>query len=183
MGKYFALVSSGLIICWGVVSLAAQDDTKLGEVLAKLKGWNAKVIQDRAKKTVLAVDFGETTIVDGDLVILKRLPNLLRLKIDRTKVTDMALIHVKDLSRLQALDLEYTSVTDDGLKHIRNLVELKTIDLEGTKISGAGLVHLYGLKELRELDTRNTKVTEDDAKKLRSVLPKVAVKTGVLPRK
>jgi hypothetical protein len=128
----------------------------------------------------LRVDFSlhGKEIKDGDLAIVKSMPNLVDLDLGGTEVTDAGLAHLKDAENLHRLHLEKTKVTSKGLESLAGLQKLSYLNLYGTEVDDAAIDTLAKLKGLEKLYLWQTKVTPDAAKKLREALPEVVINLG-----
>ncbi len=131
-------------------------------------------------RQVDATDTGrpESPALDGELVILKDLGQLVSLHLGGTDVTDEGLVHVAGLTALKRLHLEKTKVSDEGLAHLAGLEDLSYLNLYLTAVTDAGLAHLEGLKNLKSLYLWQTKVTPEGAEKLRQALPGCNIDLG-----
>ncbi len=116
--------------------------------------------------------------LDGELGILKDVPNLVWLHLGGTDVTDEGLPHLAGLNSLTRLHLERTKVSDAGLANLKDLQNLAYINLYQTGISDAGLAHLEGLKGLKNLYLWQTKVTKAGVDKLQKALPDCNIDVG-----
>lgn len=116
--------------------------------------------------------------LDGELGILKDVPNLVWLHLGGTDVTDEGLPHLAGLASLTRLHLERTKVSDAGLANLKDLQNLAYLNLYQTGISDAGLAHLEGLKGLKNLYLWQTKVTKAGVEKLQKALPDCNIDVG-----
>ena len=120
----------------------------------------------------------ESPALDGELVILKDLGELVSLHLGGTDVTDDGLVHLAGLTALKRLHLEKTKVSDAGLAHLAGLEGLSYLNLYLTGVTDAGLAHLEGLKNLKSLYLWQTQVTPEGAEKLRNALPGCNIDLG-----
>ena len=116
--------------------------------------------------------------LDGELVVLKSLENLVSLHLGGTDVTDEGLSHLAGLTSLKRLHLEKTNVSDEGLPHLSKLENLSYLNLYQTGVTDAGLQHLEGLKQLGNLYLWQTKVTREGAETLKKALPECDIDLG-----
>jgi|GEM_PF-4347003 len=151
--------------------------TMQGLVPGKRRGTGETLEWTSRLTTVEKIDLNSSSIADGDLIPLKKLPKLRWLSLNQTSITNAGLEHLKQIPSLERLRLYSTRVTDEGLSELSQLAKLKILDLSQTQVTDAGLVHLQSLKALEELDLRNTQVTEAAADELRLHLPKAKILT------
>jgi Leucine-rich repeat (LRR) protein len=69
------------------------------------------------------------SIQDDDMLHLRKLTNLTKLKLKSTAVTDDGLVHLSKLGNLEHLDLTESPVSGTGLRHLRNPSRLKHLNL------------------------------------------------------
>ncbi len=184
-----AIETAGGEVCWG------QPLGPNGELLEPGPEWLRELLGDNFFRSVLSVNFENTTVTNADLEHLETFSQLGELWLNNTQVTDVGLKHLNGLSHLNLLRLENTPITDAGLEHLQclkqplslwldntritdaglehlqGLSQLLSLRLTGTQVTDVGLEHLKGLNRLRWLDLRNTKVTDEGVKKLRQALP------------
>jgi hypothetical protein len=101
-------------------------------------------------------------LIDDDLTVLARLPNLRRLDFSNVcgnpaKITDEGLSQLANLKALESLDLSNTQVTDAGLKHIQGLPRLTYLCLLNTQVTEAAIQELQ--KSHPELEIRYRHLT------------------------
>lgn len=146
--------------------------------------------------TVKELDLSEhPNLKDEDLVYLKRLPNLERLRFARTGLKGPGLQYLEPLQKLETLIIERTPVNGPGLKslaqlpRLANLVlraamvndlamdkigaikSLKSLDLTAAWINDQGLSQLEGLTNLEELNVTGTSVSDAGIERLTQKLP------------
>ena len=92
--------------------------------------------------------------------------------------TGAALELIRDLPGLQVLSLEKTAITDAGLAAIADQTDLTYLWLDDTVISDAGLVHLQHLRKLKFLYIRNSNVTDAGIDALKRDLPHTRICYG-----
>lgn len=124
--------------------------------------WLRPLLGDKSAGEVVAVNFFNAKIVDGDLGNLTNFSKLDWLVINHTQVTDSGLAQLANLTELAHLDLEHSKITDAGLVHLQGLTKLDTLLLSKTQVTGAGLVHLKGLPKLRFLYLDGTQITDGE---------------------
>lgn len=106
-----------------------------------------------------------------DLSPLADLTELTNLYLRGTNVSDVS--PLSRLSRLKMLFLSDTKVED--VAPLSNLHQLRRLHLEGAQV--ADVSPLMGLTTLRRLELSQTQVKEEDASRLREVLPKCSIMT------
>ncbi len=89
-----------------------------------------------------------------------------------------ALELLRDLPRLRVLSLEKSSITDADLAAIADQTDLIYLWLDDTAISDAGLVHLRRMRRLKFLYIRNSNVTDAGIDALKRDLPQVRICYG-----
>ena len=102
-----------------------------------------------------SLHLGGADIGDAELQAVGRLPNLVRLHLERTRVTDA------------------------GLPHLRALRHLEYLNLYGTAVGDAGLASLGALASLRSLYLWQTRATPAGADRLQARLPRLRVDLGL----
>ncbi len=130
------------------------------------QNWLEKLGKDFFQNAV-AVDLFSGEDVHAKCELLKRLPELGRLRVVSDKVTDADLEHLNGLSQLKELIVGCPSVTDAGLEPLAGLKKLKTLAFVSAKITDAGLPRLEALENLDELWLSDTKVTDGGLERLR----------------
>jgi hypothetical protein len=92
--------------------------------------------------------------------------------------TSTALELIRDLPCLRVLSLEKSSITDAGLATVANQTDLTYLWLDDTAISDAGLVHLRRMTNLKRLYLRNSQVTDAGIDTLKRDLPHTRICYG-----
>jgi mono/diheme cytochrome c family protein len=92
----------------------------------------------RLGANVAWLDLAGTAIANGQLAVLRSLPNLQRLHLERTAVDDGALAQLLPLARLEYLNLVGTQVSDAGLFRLKGLPALRRLYLWQSKVTKAG---------------------------------------------
>ena len=118
-------------------------------------------------------------ITDEQLALLTKAGSAIAfLDLAGSGVTDKQLRVLKSLPRLQRLHLERTPISDAGTAAIAECRELTYLNLTGTAVSDAGLAGLKPLKGLREVYLWQSKATPAGAAALRALLPEASVVLG-----
>ena len=89
-----------------------------------------------------------------------------------------ALELIRDLPRLRVLSLEKSPITDADLAAIADQTQLTYLWLDDTVISDAGLVHLRKMQRLKYLYLRNSNVTDAGIEALKRNLPSTRICYG-----
>ncbi len=89
-----------------------------------------------------------------------------------------ALELIRDLPGLRVLSLEKSAVTDADLAAVAQQTELIYFWLDDTAISDAGLAHLRRMQKLKFLYLRNSNVTDAGIDSLKRDLPQVRICYG-----
>jgi len=100
------------------------------------------------RRNVAILSLGFTTVSDKALDEIAKMPNLVRLDLQRTKVTDAGLKKLAQAKppRLRRLNLYGTNVTDAGLDTLATLPELAEVFVFGTKVTEGGVERLRSLR-------------------------------------
>ena len=146
-----------LVIVCGLGWLAVRRGTDLG-VLRRL------VTDDSGSAIVTETEFAAVgynidEVDDADMVHLRSLPDLRKLRLNGTKITDEGLAQVPGLRMLSVLQLNGLRITDAGLVLLKRLPRLEELELGGTQITDAGLENFGGLTHLNSLNLNSTQVT------------------------
>jgi uncharacterized membrane protein len=106
-------------------------------------------LRDNELQALLAVaeqvawlDLSGTRVGDEGIMVLERMPNLTRLRLDRTGVSDLGLRHLSGLKNLEYLNLFGTAVSDAGLEHLTELDRLRALYLWQTAVTDQGVEKL-----------------------------------------
>jgi Leucine-rich repeat (LRR) protein len=110
------------------------------------------------------------------LAHLAKLTGLRNLDISQSQITDAGLRDIQNLTRLETLELESTAITDAGLACLKSLRELRSLTIRDTEITDGGLVHLENLARLNYLDVTKTAVTDAGVQRLKTALPRLAIR-------
>ena len=113
------------------------------DILSQLNGIAAQVVELR---------LSGLDLTDDQLALLKPMPQLRRLLIDRTKITDAGLSDMQRFPALESLNLYGTAVTDKGIGLLTGCSRLKHLYLWQTKATDVGI---------RTLQARNPDIKTD----------------------
>ncbi len=94
---------------------------------------------------------GNTTVRDGDLAVLARLPSLERLYLARTNIGDPAIQHIAGLKNLRRLSLWRTKATGRGLAQLAGLDQLTLLDVHGIDVTAEAIETFRALPSLRKV--------------------------------
>ncbi|MBW3597576.1 MAG: protein kinase, partial [Planctomycetes bacterium] len=97
---------------------------------------------------------------DNDLAILRGVPDLSALDLNRSRITDAGLADIAHLTGLEYLILSYTDVTNAGLAHLREMTQMEILFFVATEVGDAGLAELRGMKQLQRVGLSSTQVTD-----------------------
>jgi hypothetical protein len=131
-------------------------------------------VKMRGKKHV-EVYLRGTKVSDGDLPLLRDLPDLELLNLQDTSITDAGLEHVGRLQGLKRLSLQRSKVKDAGMEHLSGLTSMVELDLVGLPITDAGLEHLHGLRNLEKIYFDPGRTTPDAVRRLQDAAPKAKI--------
>ena len=107
---------------------------------------------------------------DGQLVLVKALPELMVLQAMGGNLTDAGLVNLKGASKLTILLLQGNrKITSAGFAHLRRLKEVRSLNLAQTHIGDAGLDSLKEMKKLLSLDISQTELTDLGMKELKAM--------------
>ena len=132
---------------------------------------------------LVAVDFVDTNLTDGDLARLSSLPRLRYLGLPECRlVTAEGIAHLASLKELESLDLRgwvgqtmgeivdspYSKITDDAIPGIAALPRLRSLNLFGTGVKDVGIARLCRDRNPRlvKLDLGMTGVTVKGVREL-----------------
>jgi hypothetical protein len=90
-------------------------------------------------EAVIWLDLGSTDVGDSELDLLRSMPHLTRLHLEKTAVTDAGLAALDSLDYLEYLNLYGTAVTDEGLNRLVSLRSLKSVYVWQTRVSQEGV--------------------------------------------
>lgn len=122
-------------------AVAAIEDIVGGDVNSRERRGSSREPRKEFSPPALVVEFVDCKVRDKDLVHLRALKHLKRVKFEANDISDFG-------GRL---------VTGSGLVNLKGLSELEHVSLNGMSITGAGLVHLKGLENLRILSLMDSK--------------------------
>ncbi len=100
----------------------------------------------KVSENIVQLDFANSNLDDALLTIVKDLPHLNRLHLERTAVTDAGLTNLSHLKFLEYLNLYQTAVTDAGLEQLQLLPNLKSVYLWQTAVTEQGVAKFASLK-------------------------------------
>lgn len=112
---------------------------------------------------------------DFQLRQIVKLEKLRFLDLSNTLITNEGLNLLKRCPDLARLRLRYNSVGDSGVASLKELVSLTSLDLEGTDITDATTEMLASCSRLERLNLRHTALTPDAVERLRKALPNCAI--------
>jgi hypothetical protein len=110
------------------------------------------------------------------LAVLKSLPALKSLSLNRTKITDDSLRHLLVVKNLTILLLNDTDVSDEGTATLALIPRLEWLYLNPTRVTDASMKKLGDLGKLRFLSLLGTSVTDCGVTDLHAVVPSVRVR-------
>src|SRR4029077_2168919 len=124
------------------------DGAKLERAVAQVKTMESNAIDVR--------DFPK--IGDKELTLLRDVPELQSLNLDKTAVTDEGMREVAALGKLRVLSLTGTQVTAKGIATLKNLTCLEELRHDKLRFDDAGAAHLKAFPNLRRLSLWKTLV-------------------------
>ena len=110
------------------------------------------------------------------LAVLKSLPALKSLSLNRTKITDDSLRHLLVVKNLTILLLNDTDVSDEGTATLALIPRLEWLYLNRTRVTDASMKKLGDLGKLSFLSLLGTSVTDCGVTDLHAVVPSVRVR-------
>ena len=112
-------------------------------------------------------EVGEIQVVDATactargFAVLKALPNLRRLKLNRSGVSDKELAEIATLKELRVLVIPESQVTDKGAAELEKLTRLETLDLsDNPRLTDKAMAHVKTLLRLENLYLTKTGLTD-----------------------
>lgn len=131
---------------------------------------------ERVSRTNVDIGYGgrrgaiePTHFGDDDLLILRDLPDLAELSINRGQVTDRGMTTIAQFPKLSSLSLLNIPITDAGVLQIAKLSRLKRLKLIGGKVSDNGVAELAKLSDLEELCLDGAEVTDVGSNSLKGL--------------
>ncbi len=82
---------------------------------------------------------GSKALTDGGLHCLRRMPQLLHLKLNGTEITDRGVEVLRDLPNLRSIDLSWTNISDVGASQLASCELVERVNLKNT-FSGDGAI-------------------------------------------
>lgn len=161
------------------------DGLKLDPVseatLKKLRSDGIQVFPLAAESPFLQVLLaGKKDLTAAQLAKLKPIgKNIVQLNLAGSNVDDAMLAVVKEMPHLNRLYLERTAVTDKGLAPLAGLQFLEYLNLYQTKVTDAGLAQLQTLPKLRSLYLWQSGVTPGGVAKFASQKPEIFIDKGI----
>jgi uncharacterized membrane protein len=95
---------------------------------------------------VVWFDLGSTDVGDSELELLRSMPHLTRVHLQKTAVTDAGLAALDSLEYLEYLNLYGTAVTDEGLNRLVSLRSLRSVYVWQTQVSQEGVDHFVAAR-------------------------------------
>ncbi len=118
---------------------------KAAEVIASFRAMNPYQITNDTLVGLASLSEGLEEITD--------------IKAGGSSVTDGGLAHLPKLPFLKSLDLATTKVTNQGMQHLARMPSLESLSLQGTTITDEGVAFLNAAPNLKRLDLRNCSLT------------------------
>ena len=100
------------------VTLPANTGKKMADVKDDLL---------HAAKNIVWLNLSGNNFNDGDLAVLKQMPNLEKLRLDNNPVGDAVTIDLTGLKHLEAVNLDGTNVTQVGLGILKQNTSIKRV--------------------------------------------------------
>jgi hypothetical protein len=122
----------------------------------------------------------DASLINNDsAVLLKQIPNLKSLCLEKSNLTDEGLRQISHSAKLERLVIIDNNFSDDALTELKHLTKLRVLRLTSSqavlaRIGDDGLKHIAELKELESLELNDCQATEKGFKYLAS-LPKLRV--------
>lgn len=119
-----------------------------------------ELIKDLPNLTDISLERSEIT--DESLKHLSESKTILRIRAPRTKLTDAGVMHLVNAPQLQLLDvLECTGISDACLPAVGQLTNLRNFRAYGRQITNEGMPHLANLKNLAALGLQYANVNDE----------------------
>jgi len=139
---------SGSITADGIRSLGALKHLRQLGVMLNLPEGVLKSVGSLRGLEELDLEYCEG-IKDADLVFLRDLPKLRRLKLNHAGLTNGALAFLRPLRNLEELELGSNYITDAGVAQLEGMGNLRSFKCDG--LTAASLAAMKGLPRLEEL--------------------------------
>jgi hypothetical protein len=120
------------------------------DAIAQVQQLHGHVLTNRQGHAV-RVELAGVDIVDADLAVLQKLPDVSTLSLEKTPISDAGLAHLSRMTELKRLSLRNTKINGDGLADLANLSSLEELDLEYVALKNDAVPHLAVLTGLRKL--------------------------------
>lgn len=129
----------------------------------------------------LDISWKGNTELDKD--ILKKLKKVseqvIRLNLSNSNLTDDLFAVIKDLPNLQKLSVNKTEITGKALNNLSTHNYLEVLNLYNTKVDDPGIESIFKLQRLKKLFLWQTSVSDSMITKIRNERPKLMVSAGV----
>ncbi len=89
---------------------------------------------------------------DGIQSLVRSCPGLRSLKLAHTSIGDTAVAAISTMPHLQELDLSSTAITDQAFQSLNTMTGLMMLSVNNNRLSGSGLARLHHLPNLRSLE-------------------------------
>ncbi len=98
---------------------------------------------------------------DGELLLLRHLPDLKRISLRSSRVTDLGLVVLEELRALRTLSLREAHVTGGGLVHVAKLPLLESMLIDSPLLEDEDLRHLGSAASLQHLTVMGSRITDE----------------------
>lgn len=122
-----------------------------GTIVSGMLGQEPEVVEVRI------ADMETPTVSEARLALLKRLPHLERLSIQRQALSSSDLAAIGDVAGLTELFIASESLTDQSLAELAELSRLRSLTIISQRVTDAGLSQLAGSMSLKSLDLQSTR--------------------------
>ena len=106
-----------------VVSVLAENVNYLDVSVQKGTEIGKKELDklEKAKDYIVWLDLKESGINDEMLSALSKLPNLLKLRLDRNEITDEGAVHLEKLTNLEYVNLSFTKISESTVNRLQKV--------------------------------------------------------------
>ncbi|MDX2284510.1 MAG: c-type cytochrome domain-containing protein [Bacteroidia bacterium] len=141
-----------------IIKPVAHDESAL-EVMPAKSGVQVRTEQVaallRIREQIVWLNLAGAQVQDGALQHIARMPNLVKLRLERNPVSDAGIAGLAGLRHLRSLNLFSTGVTDAGLRSLAAAESLQTIYLGGTRATPGGISALQAAQPGLQIVTGN----------------------------
>ncbi len=161
---------------WRSISDEFRKVKKLaGTKAIEITGEGFRKLRNLPKLKSIELHFREGSLTPTGMLSFAELPALESLRVEGAR---LGVDHFKELAKtenIKILDLPNSGLTDESLRHLVKMQSLESLGLQGNPITAKGLLELKVLPNLKNMRLSKGVVSVEDAKGLRSEMPKCEI--------